>query len=140
MALPFWLKSPPFDCSVSKNPPCLCFAIMTALESTSPMECETATLDSISLVDAASSTGEDFLMLDTPRSDEAQPAEEPVLGEIDMNVTKEDLDARAPRHHVQDGLTTRRLTHRGRGDLLHPWAKCSVTPPLVLMGSWREPS
>ncbi|CAL1126687.1 unnamed protein product, partial [Cladocopium goreaui] len=31
----------------------------------------------------------------------AQPAEEPVLGEIDMNVTKEDLDARAPRHHVQ---------------------------------------
>ena len=31
-------------------------------------------------------------MLDTPRSDEAQLAEEPVLGEIDMNVTKEDLD------------------------------------------------
>jgi hypothetical protein len=33
-----------------------------------------------------------LLMLDTPRSDEAQLAEEPVLGEIDMNVTKEDLD------------------------------------------------
>ena len=48
---------------------------MTAKEATSPLASESATLDSISLVDAASSTGEDFLMLDAPRLDDAQPAE-----------------------------------------------------------------
>jgi len=68
---------------------------MTAMEATSPLTFESATLDSISLVDAASSTGEDFLMLDTPRLDDAQPAEEPALGEIDLD-TKEDLEAQLP--------------------------------------------
>ena len=50
-----------------RNLLCLSFAIMTAMEATSPLASESATLDSISLADAASSTGEDFLMLDTPR-------------------------------------------------------------------------
>jgi hypothetical protein len=47
---------------------------MTTMEATSPLASESATLDSTSLVVAASSTGEDFLMLDTPRLDDAQPA------------------------------------------------------------------
>ena len=43
-----------------RNLLCLSFAIMTAMEATSPLASESATLDSISLADAASSTGEDF--------------------------------------------------------------------------------
>ena len=73
----------PLLTDMCRNSLCLDFAIMTAMEATSPLASESATLDSISLVDAASSTGEDFLMLDTPRLDDAQPPEEPALGEID---------------------------------------------------------
>ena len=47
---------------------------MATMDSTpSPMACETGSLDTFSLVDAASSTGDDFLMLDTLRSNSAQP-------------------------------------------------------------------
>ena len=64
------------------------------------MECETGSLDTFSLVDAASSTGDDLWVLDTPKSNSAQPADpadslpmDPMLGETDVNMTKEDLHA-----------------------------------------------
>ena len=69
---------------------------MTTMEATSPLASESATLDSTSLVDAASSTGEDFLMLDTPtRLDDAQPA-----ANFDTNQSKGRLE---PKWHGHFG-------------------------------------
>ena len=45
-----------------------------------------------SMVEEASSVGEDYLLLDTPMSEETKPFE-PTLVDMDVNVTKEDLDA-----------------------------------------------
>ena len=42
--------------------------LFSADSAPSPMECETGSLDTFSLVDAASSTGDDFWVLDTPKS------------------------------------------------------------------------
>ena len=56
------------------------------MAASSPMASEPATLDSISLVDMDSSTGEDYLLTDLP-------SDEPTLDDVDMNVTKADLDA-----------------------------------------------
>ena len=75
--------------------------LFSADSTPSTMECETGSFDTFSLVDAASSTGDDFLMmLDTPKSNSAQPADpadslpmDPMLGETDVNMTKEDLHA-----------------------------------------------
>jgi hypothetical protein len=68
MAMPFWLKS-------SHRSDCFKKTLFSADSAPSPMECETGSLDTFSLVDAASSTGDDFLMLDTPKSNSAQPAD-----------------------------------------------------------------
>jgi len=50
-----------------------------------------AAMDS-SMVEEASSVGEDYLLLDTPMSEETKPFE-PTLVDMDVNATKEDLDA-----------------------------------------------
>lgn len=57
------------------------------------MASEPATLDSISLVDMASSIGEDYLLIDLPSEADAVQADEPTLDDVDVNVTKADLDA-----------------------------------------------
>ena len=57
------------------------------------MASEPATLDSISIVDMDSTTGEDYLLIDLPSEADAAQADEPILEDVNMNVTKADLDA-----------------------------------------------
>ena len=64
--MPFWLKSPDlgFVCVEKTLDPL--FAVMAAIyPSSSPMACDTVA--SFSVLEEASSVGDDYLLLDTPR-------------------------------------------------------------------------